>query len=165
MVTFKHVISQEDIAEVARLAREIWPEHYLPIIGQAQVDYMLAKFQSADAIAAQLREQYEYFLVLDEGMSAGYVAIVPDADTSKLLLSKIYVLKELRGRGLGKGMLGFVENICRERGIRTLWLTANKNNKASIDWYQRMGFVNIGATVQDIGNGFVMADYVMEKNI
>ncbi len=165
MIEFKRVASEQDVVEVSRLAYEIWPEHYRPIIGQAQVDYMLEKFQSADAIAAQLREGYEYFLALDRGMSAGYLAILPNVNESKLLLSKIYVLKQLRGRGLGKDMLEFVETVCRERGIRTLWLTVNKNNKASIDWYQRMGFVSIGATVQDIGEGFVMDDFIMEKNV
>ncbi len=165
MVTFKRIISQVDIAEVARLAREIWPEHYRPIIGQAQVDYMLEKFQSPSAIARQLAEQYEYYLVLDGGKSAGYLAIVPNVAASKLLLSKIYVRKELRGRGVGKAMLEFVENICRERGIRTLWLTVNKNNSRSIAWYRQTGFRNAGPTVQDIGGGFVMDDYIMEKTL
>ena len=41
MTRFERVRSPEQIAAVTRLAREIWQEHYLPIIGQAQVEYML----------------------------------------------------------------------------------------------------------------------------
>ncbi len=165
MVEFRQVISKEDIGEVARLAREIWPEHYVPIIGQAQVDYMLEKFQSADAITRQLANNYEYYLVLDRGKSAGYAGIVPDAGTSKLQLSKIYIRKELRSRGLGKETLRFVEGLCRKRGIKVIWLTVNKNNARSIAWYEHMGFTNAGPAVQDIGGGFVMDDFIMEKKV
>ena len=165
MTKFKLVASREDIAEVARLACEIWPEHYVPIIGQAQVDYMLEKFQSARAIADQLARQYEYYLVLDGGQSAGYVAIVPSAGESTLLLSKMYIRKELRGQGMGKETLGFVEGLCRQRGIKTIWLTVNKNNARSLAWYKQMGFDTVRPAVQDIGGGFVMDDFVMEKQI
>jgi len=165
MAEFKQVISEEDIAEVARLAREIWQEHYLPIIGQAQIDYMLEKFQSSGAITRQIEQKYEYYLVLDRAQSAGYVGLVPDPGESKLLLSKIYIRKELRGRGLGKETLEFLENICRQRSITTIWLTVNKNNACSISWYTKRGFTNTGPTVQDIGEGFVMDDFIMEKTI
>jgi ribosomal protein S18 acetylase RimI-like enzyme len=165
MAEFKQVISEEDIAEVARLAREIWEEHYLPIIGREQVDYMLEKFQSSGAIREQLARAYEYFLVLDNGRSAGYVGVVPDAGGSKLLLSKIYVRKQVRGRGLGKEALEFAEEICRQRRIATIRLFVNKNNARSIAWYRRMGFTNVGPTVQDIGGGFMMDDFIMEKTI
>ncbi len=165
MLEFKRVALEQDIAEVVQLAREIWPEHYIPIIGQAQVDYMLEKFQSAPAITDQIAGGYEYYLALDRGRSAGYLAIVPDRKESRLLLSKIYVLKELRGRGIGKDMLDFIENICRERGIRTIRLTVNKNNTGSINWYTGRGFVNAGPIVQDIGRGFVMDDNILEKTI
>ena len=165
MAEFRKVISEEDIAEVARLAREIWQEHYLPIIGQAQIDYMLEKFQSSGAITRQIEQKYEYYLVLDRGQSTGYAGVVPDAGKSKLLLSKIYIRKELRGRGLGKETLEFLENICRQRSITTIWLTVNKNNACSISWYTKRGFTNTGPTVQDIGEGFVMDDFIMEKTI
>jgi ribosomal protein S18 acetylase RimI-like enzyme len=165
MAEFRQVISEEDIAEVARLAQEIWQEHYIPIIGREQVDYMLEKFQSRGAITSQIAQKYEYYLVLDQGQSAGYVGVVPDTGELRLLLSKIYIQKELRGRGLGKEALGFVEELCRQRGFAAIRLTVNKNNARSLAWYQRMGFANIGPIVQDIGGGFVMDDFIMEKEL
>jgi diamine N-acetyltransferase len=50
MIRFEMVRSEEQIAEVARRAREIWLDHYVPIIGREQVDYMLDKFQSERAV-------------------------------------------------------------------------------------------------------------------
>jgi ribosomal protein S18 acetylase RimI-like enzyme len=165
MTDFQVVATETDVAEVARLAHVIWREHYVSIIGQAQVDYMVSRFQSEQAIAAQVADGYEYYLIVHQGRRAGYAAVVADGDTSSLLLSKIYVEKSLRGHGLGKKALEFIEDLCRQRGIRTIWLTVNKNNTASIAWYERVGFVNAGPTIQDIGGGFVMDDFKMEKTI
>ncbi len=162
---FQPVASETDIAEVARLAGEIWHEHYVPIIGQAQVDYMVSQFQSPRAIASQIADGHEYYLIVHQGQHAGYAAVAADRVTSSLLLSKIYVKKSLRGHGLGKKVLEFLEDLCRQRGIGTIRLTVNKNNSASIAWYERVGFTNAGPTVQDIGGGFVMDDFKMEKRL
>jgi hypothetical protein len=66
-VQFVPVTTAQQIDAVAGLAREIWYEYYVALIGQAQVDYMVAKFQSSGAVAAQLREGYEYFLIQRAG--------------------------------------------------------------------------------------------------
>jgi len=159
------VYKQAQIAETARLAGEIWRQHYTPIIGEAQVDYMLEKFQSKTAIANQIGNGYEYYLLEDKNEYVGYLAVVPDPRQSALLLSKIYVVDAKRGCGYGRKMLTFVEDVCRQRQLKTLWLTVNKNNRASIAWYTQKGFTNAGPIVQDIGGGFVMDDYRMEKKV
>lgn len=159
------VRSEGQISDVVELAREIWTDHYVPIIGQEQVDYMLGKFQSEKAIASQLEDGYEYYIVSHGGRIVGYLAIVPETVADRLVISKIYVLRSGRGHGFGRGMLEFAEDVCRKLGIRTLRLTVNKNNRHSIAWYTRMGFRNKGPIVQDIGAGFVMDDYRMEKTI
>jgi len=164
-VAFRQVASEADVATVARLARDIWTEHYTPIIGRAQVDYMLEHFQSEDAIADQVAGDEAYYLILRDGEPVGYVAVVPDRGTASMFLSKIYVRRDLRGLGLGKAALKFAEERCRESGLRTLWLTVNKHNRRSIAWYKHMGFTTAGPTVKDIGGGFVMDDYKMVKDV
>ena len=63
MAEISRVTDAGDVALVAGLAEEIWNQHFVGIIGQGQVDYMLGKFQSAEAIAGQIAEGYEYYLV------------------------------------------------------------------------------------------------------
>ena len=165
MTEFRRVKSKKDIAETARLAHEIWNEHYTKIIGQAQVDYMIKNFQSAQAIAAQIAIKYDYYLILHDNEPVGYLAVVPDPAKSSLQLSKLYVKKETRGLGLGKEAMDFVEDLCRKSNIVTLWLTVNKYNKDSIAWYERLGFAMIGTIVMDIGGGYIMDDFKLEKTI
>ena len=165
MINFTIVKSKKDIAETARLAHEIWNEHYTRIIGQAQVDFMVKNYQSKHAIAAQIASGYEYFLILHDGETAGYLAVVPDLPKSSLQFSKLYVLKSMRGKGIGKDAMDFVEDMCRKLEIRKLWLTVNKYNFESIAWYERLGFTKAGEIVMDIGGGFIMDDFRFEKTI
>lgn len=159
------VRSPEEIRTVVELAREIWTEHYTPIIGRAQVDYMLARFQSEKAVAAQIREGYRYFLIRLDGAPAGYLAVVPDSASRRLLLSKLYVRAALRGRGLGRAATAFAEQLGRDGGMNLLWLRVNRHNAASIRAYEAMGFVKTAALVSDIGEGFFMDDFQMEKRL
>ncbi|MFW2389323.1 MAG: GNAT family N-acetyltransferase [Polyangiales bacterium] len=162
----QRVRTADEIAAVATLAHEIWNQHFPPLIGQLKTDYMVDKFQSAPAIARQIRDDgYEYYLVADGNERVGYFALVPDADRGSMQLSKIYLKLESRGRGLGLGLLSFVEQECASRGIRDLWLSVNKGNADSIGFYKRAGFAVVGATVTDIGNGFEMDDYRMAKTV
>ena len=157
------VETEVQISAVAALAGEIWRDHYTPIIGAEQVEYMLDKFQSEEAIGEQIASGCEYYLVLDGGENAGYIAVVPDRSARNMKLSKIYIHKSRRGRGLGKAALRFAEDLCSRCGYGKLWLTVNKHNAGSIQWYERMGFVNAGPAIVAIGGGFVMDDYIMEK--
>ena len=146
---------------IESLAREIWTEHYIPIIGEQQVGYMLDRYQSKQAIKEQIASGVLYFLI-EEGQSfIGYIAVQPRGD--ELFLSKIYLRSSHRARGYGKQAVQYVETLARERGLRKIVLTVNKNNTAAIRAYQKIGFRNVGSLVQDIGSGFVMDDYAMEK--
>ena len=71
LLQFVPVTTPAQFEVVAALAREIWDEYYVPLIGRAQVDYMVSKFQSSGAMAGQVREGYEYFLTERDGRSIG----------------------------------------------------------------------------------------------
>nr|MBP7323562.1 GNAT family N-acetyltransferase [Deltaproteobacteria bacterium] len=165
MTMFTAVTSSKEVKQVSRLAQEIWNEHYVPIIGQDQVTYMLARFQSEQAITEQLTEGCQYYLIVDGKRAVGYVGVVPQPETAHLFISKLYVKSSCRGIGLGKETLAFIEKLCRSLQLKTLTLTVNRHNHRSIAWYQAAGFSIIGPSIQDIGAGFVMDDFRMEKQV
>jgi diamine N-acetyltransferase len=161
-VEFLPVRSPADIEAVSALAREIWEEFYVPIIGRAQVDYMVEKFQSAPAVAQQIQAGYEYFLAAQDGEPAGYIGVVARQEEGALFVSKFYLLRRTRGAGTGRVCMEFIERLARQRGLGLLWLTVNKGNP-SVNVYKRMGFRIAAELVMDIGSGFFMDDYRMEK--
>lgn len=152
------------IEQVARLAKQIWQQHFTPIIGEAQVRYMLKHFQSVPAIQQQISdESVAYFSAHSKNQPIGYMALIANPDHNKMMLSKLYVSADVRGIGVGKTLLNHAEQLSRQQGFEALWLTVNRHNHHPIDWYLRQGFAIVDEQQKDIGNGFVMDDYIMEK--
>lgn len=162
----KNVSTPDETAMVAALAEQVWNEHYLPIIGHEQVAYMLAQFQSQAAIAKQINnEGYRYFLVFEDEKPVGYMAIKAEKEQNQMFLSKLYLLAEARGRGLAKAVLKALYEICRKEKLPKISLTVNKHNAASLAAYKKMGFSVVREQEADIGGGFVMDDFIMERAI
>ncbi|WP_338095653.1 GNAT family N-acetyltransferase [Methanorbis rubei] len=158
------VTTSEDINSTAELADSIWTEHYVPIIGRDQTRYMIEKFQSADAIHSQIeQENYLYYLLKVGQASAGYISLHFEPESHVMFLSKFYVEKSFRGRGFSRAALQFIEEICRQESLTTIYLTVNKQNFSSLAVYEKLGFVRAREMITDIGNGYAMDDYVMEK--
>lgn len=153
-----------ELEALAVLAREIWYEHYVPLIGRAQVDYMVSKFQSAAAMHAQIRDGYEYFILRRNRDAVGYFAVRARHAESSVFLSKFYLRREARGSGTGRACMEFIEQLTRRRGFGRIGLTVNKRNPA-VNVYERMGFRIVADLVTDIGAGFVMDDFRMEKEL
>jgi ribosomal protein S18 acetylase RimI-like enzyme len=162
-MTIIEISTENQMHDIESLAREIWTEHYIPIIGKKQVDYMLARYQSKQAVKEQITSGVLYFIIEEGHESIGYLAVQPRKEG--LFLSKIYLKSSHRARGYGKKAVQFAETLARERGLRKIVLTVNKNNTGAISAYEKIGFRNVGSLVQNIGSSFVMDDYAMEKTI
>jgi GNAT superfamily N-acetyltransferase len=158
---FVPVRAPAQVETVAALARDIWYEYYVALIGRAQVDYMVAKFQSVAAMSRQIEAGYEYFLVQRDGQDVGYIGF-QDQGPAGLFLSKFYLQRAVRGSGTGRLAMAFLERLARQRGLKLIWLTVNKGNPA-VNAYERLGFRIAADLVMDIGGGFVMDDFRMEK--
>lgn len=163
-IDFIRVTNPGEINTVADLAKEIWAEYYTPIIGESQVSYMIDKFQSAQAVTAQInKENYEYYLIFQSLEPTGYIGIQQKGE--ELFLSKFYIQKERRGNGLGRKAFEFIVNRAKALGAKFITLTVNKNNTSSITAYEKLGFRNEGPVVADIGGGYIMDDYLMKYTI
>lgn len=159
-LTMQQIHTDSDIASLAALADEIWHEFFPGIITVGQVDYMVEKFQSAPAMRQQIVDEYRYYFVRDANGIVGYIGIHPEEE--RLFLSKLYLKKQYRGRGYGREMLAFVVQQARALGKSAVYLTVNRGNAHSIAVYRAAGFKPIRTQVADIGNGYVMDDYVMQ---
>ena len=111
----------------------------------------------------QIKNGYTYFLVEEEGRNVGYIGIQLKKD--ELFLSKLYIKSCERGRGFARKALRFLEELAKEKGLNKISLTVYKRNVKSIAAYEKMGFKNLGSIVMEIGGGFIMDDFKMEKII
>ncbi len=159
----KKASNKDQLNTIENLAYEIWSQHYTPIIGKQQVDYMLGKFQSVEAMTEQIKKGFLYFLILNNNVPVGYMSV--DILSETLFLSKFYVTEAERGKGYGRTMITYLETFAKEKNLNKISLTVNKYNTGSIKMYEKVGFVISGTVVKDIGEGFIMDDYQMEKRL
>lgn len=154
-------IEVKNITTLANLASEIWHEYWVEILTSEQIDYMVENFQSENAISNQIEsENYIYFFINVNGNNAGYIGLSKKQD--HLFLSKLYIKKEFRHKGLGTKAFEFIKNFAKENNYKNIILTVNKYNTNTINAYKKWNFHEIDSVVTDIGNGFVMDDYIME---
>jgi diamine N-acetyltransferase len=165
MIKLVRIQSEDDISTVASLAEAIWNEYFPAIIGQAQVDYMLAKFQSKQAITAQVKAGYRYYLINTGSENAGYICLIAQESGNTMQISKFYIHKDWRGQGIAMQALIQIMAISHELGLSLLSLTVNKHNYPAIAVYKKLGFDTVDEVVADIGGGYVMDDYIMTRPI
>jgi diamine N-acetyltransferase len=159
-----------DFEPLAELAKSIWLAHYITIITREQIDYMLDGRFTADNLRRYLdaNDRWMDVLRLDD-RQVGYCSYAltggPDPANSEMKLEQLYLLPELHGRGLGKAMLDHVEQRAIQQCCNTLMLQVNKRNEKAIRVYDRAGFKVREEVVVEIGNGFVMDDFIMAKQL
>ncbi|SMC76675.1 GNAT family N-acetyltransferase [Moheibacter sediminis] len=156
-------VSVDLISTIQQLSREIWDEHYIKILSQEQIDYMLEKFYSTEKIKSEIEEGVLWEMLLDDERPIGYLVCKIESD--KVYISKIYLKAETRGKGLGKLLLNRAVESAKQNDKKSIYLNVNKYNIDSIAFYERNGFVKIEEGVFDIGNGYVMDDFIMELKV
>ncbi|MBA2613483.1 MAG: GNAT family N-acetyltransferase [Bacteroidetes bacterium] len=151
-------VSVNEIEKVSNLAKIIWAKHYPSIIGQAQVDYMLKNIYNYESLLKQLSEKKQIFYFINvKGEDIGFLSVTPE-EPNCWMLNKFYVLEEKAGKGLGTIIFEELKKIIQPKKIR---LTVNRKNFKSINFYFKNGFRIESTAVFDIGNGYVMDDFVM----
>lgn len=161
MVSVKVAENNEDIKEIAELAEVIWHEYFSTLLSPEQIDYMVEKFQSYKAIKEAVdNDGYKYYMAYCGDELCGYLGYHNEGK-GRIFISKIYVRADKRRKGIASAMLEKLR--VDEPDADTWYLTVNRYNSGSIAVYNKRGFVTVKEQVTDIGNGFVMDDFVMEK--
>ncbi len=153
-------VKKEDIKELASLASAIWHEYWPVLLTPEQIDYMVENFQSENAINNQYdNENYTYYFIRENDKNIGYFGV--SAKQDYLFLSKLYISKDYRAKGLGTMAFEKIKEIAQNQNYKKIQLTVNKHNENTIKAYLKWGFKIIDSVVTDIGSGFVMDDYIM----
>ena len=151
-----------DIASIQSIVREVWPVAYKEMITQQQINYMLDMMYSDESLKAQmLVDGCEFILAKEENSVVGFAGFQKTAE-GVFKLHKLYVLTSQQGKGIGKMLLDEVCVRSKNGGGISLELQVNKKNIAR-KFYEKNDFVVERELQLDIGNGFVMDDYIMRK--
>jgi diamine N-acetyltransferase len=158
--------TEDQLSIIRAIAYQTWPDTFGNILSPEQIEYMLTMMYSPDALQAQLNEKNHVFLLArdtDSQEELGFVSYELDyKGESVTKIHKLYLLPASQGKGVGRQLIDHVAELAKQHGNDRLSLNVNRNNKA-IQFYGRMGFSVVNQENIDIGYGYLMEDFVMEK--
>ena len=151
------------IEKLTPLIETIWREVFPPVIGNEQTEYMLKHYQSPDNIRSEIANGTEYYFIEDGERHIGYLAY--EIKDDYLFVSKIYLLSSERSKGIASEIFEWIEKQARTNNKNCLRLRVNRGNTQAIEVYLHKGFIITHTEVNDIGEGFAMDDYYLEKQL
>ncbi len=152
-----------DIPLIRELTFKVWPQTYAAIITKEQIDFMLEMMYSETSLQQQMNDGCQFIIVHSESEPVGF-ASYQETVPSVFKLHKIYVLSSQQGKGTGRFVIDYIITNIEQWGATALQLQVNRQNKAK-KFYEKLGFIVIEEANFDIGNGFFMNDYIMEKKL
>lgn len=157
-------LAESDVDAVIALAGVVWRHHYPGIISMEQIDYMLAQRYTPEVIRAQMQSGSAWWdRALLGGRMIGFTQY--ELHGSAMKLDKLYLHQDFQRQGHAARMLAHVEHAARRHGANAVKLNVNKHNAKAIAAYRKHGYEVIESVVADIGKGYVMDDYIMQKTL
>ena len=163
MITIHHT---DNYAAIQEIAKQTWPATYSSILSSEQIQYMFSMMYDLSALKDQAEVQKHQFIVAEEdGNFLGFSSYELDyQNTATAKIHKIYILPQTQGKGIGKKIIHFIAEDAKKNNQLFLSLNVNRLNEA-FKFYEKMGFEKMGEEDINIGNGYVMEDYIMHKKI
>ncbi len=160
--------TKADFPIIQNIAHQTWPSTFADILSPTQISYMLDMMYSLEALKEQVNDKKHVFLLAKDEGSGEYLGFISYELTCKsqpiTKIHKIYLLPASQGKGVGRLLIDTVADVAIRTDNNRLGLNVNRYNKA-IQFYERMGFSIVGQEDIDIGDGFLMEDFIMEKSL
>ncbi len=186
-LNFIPVTSDEQLEQLAQVASDIWHEYWPAIIGEEQTTYMVEMFHAPELLRHEIEhDNYRFWFLEDqEGTLVGYTGAAVEELTGdnehdraithsvkvnqlwpkRLFISKIYLYARERGKHYASRVIDFYEDLCRAEGLPAMYLTVNRGNELALRAYAGRGFSVVDEMDNDIGEGYVMNDFAMAKEV
>ena len=159
MLTIEHATKQH-IPIIRDLTAQTWPHTYYPIVGEAQVAYMLALFYTPEALAAQMDSGHVFLIAMHTGTPVAFASFgLIEPQVYKL--HKLYILPGRQGLGIGRALINHIVASIQAAEGNELRLNVNIHNHNAITFYGKAGFLHLRDEDIDIGNGYFMNDHVL----
>mgnify|MGYP000433044306 FL=1 len=152
-----------DIPTIKEIAEKAWRPTYDHILTEQQTLYMLDLMYNSLTLENQIKGNIAFFMVDLEQETVGYFAL-ENIDDKIVKLHKLYLDPTQKQKGLGRKIIQYIRDWTLKNQRESIILNVNKNNSA-VQFYLKMGFIIIEELILDIGEGYVMDDYVMQLNL
>ncbi len=156
----------DDIRIIQQIAHITWYPTFEEILSEEQIGFMLEMMYSTGSLTEQIQsKKHNFYLAEENNIALGFISVefhYQKQSTAKI--HKIYILPSAQGKGVGKLLMQKAESLAKESNQNTISLNVNRFNKA-LNFYENLGYKIVKSEDIDIGNGYLMEDFVLEKHI
>lgn len=143
-------LTKENIENYIQVGTQSYIEHYLHLWKEHDPSSYLATSFTPKVVTYELNDpNCINFLVKYDEKNAGILKISLNHEWGKwsakeaLYLHRVYLLKSTTGKGVGKAVLDFTQNLAQGLQKKVIWLEAMKKGRA-VQFYQKNGYQLIG---------------------
>ena len=151
----------KDLDKIIKLAEQTWFETYKEILSKEQSNFMFHKMYNKDVLIENYNSGNEFYII-SQNKDLGYMELIFNSDNIKI--SKIYILTDNQRKGIGNELINKAIKIGQSNNSNKITLNVNRNNSAKL-FYLKNNFTITKEIDIEIGNGYLMEDYVMERLI
>lgn len=170
MISFHiHAVEEKDVAELSKIAKLAYKDHYT-FLWQDNGDWYTQKMYSEFQLLSEIQDQnVAYYIVSQNNIPLGFIKLKKDYPLSigasgltfghgegskialpnALYIDRIYFVKEVTGKGIGKACFDFMEKIAITESKDSLWLMAMDCSTDAIRFYEKQGFQKCGSWALD----------------
>lgn len=155
--------STHQLETLNKLAWEILMPFYEPNIPVDHIEYFLEHFLSVEAMQQNQQTNFRYWLLLLDQVPVGFLALefLPDL----LMLSKLYILEQARGHGLGRMAMELTHKEAAAAGLPAVHLFVSEHNHEGIAIYKHYGYEVQVLETHCFPNGHSVRDWLMVKKM
>lgn len=154
-------ISLAELDIVRDLALQIWPKCHHNLIAPDHMDEMLTSLFDLDVLEQEVTEKGHIYWVVRVGHNdVGFVAA--HMEGARVWITKLYVLSDYRGFGLGKALIQAVQDYFAP--AHAMLVSVHKEHDRVVDFCLRRGF-SIDREVPIRLGTYGFTDYVMQKDL
>jgi predicted GNAT family N-acyltransferase len=104
------------------------------------------------------KERNNMFMVAYEDERMLGCCMLVEEEPGTVRLRQMAVVNDVQGKGIGRALMQFAENLARDRGYKRITMHARKN---ALGFYEKMGYKKKGEEFEEI----TIPHYVMEKEL
>ncbi len=156
---------------VARLSRQTFYDTYCKENSEENMAMYLESNFNNKAIELELSDPKNTFIIAEENdIALGYAKLhnghpgYEPMDGSAMEISRIYVVQNFIGKGVGKALVEQCIEISKKQHKKSIWLGVWKQNSRAIKFYKNFGFLVFSTQVFMLGND-AQEDYLMKREI
>ena len=133
-------IGPDGAGEFSEFLRPLWVDTHAPLIngGRKWAEFVFIRWGGEDRIRDDLSKGHFYAYIMINGEKVG--AMSAGAEGEKLIVGRLYLLPEYRGKGIGTECLEYILDYGREKGCKVAELSVNPKNSNAISLYSKYGF-------------------------